>query len=420
MWCLSAVFVACALVSTTVSAEHLSEWMPSQCARSPLLLQGHLACPSPWKVNRPRRPKPIPKSVRSNWKGKRYPSWDGPFDCVGKYCTYVNRHLNGGLVLISVESNIPIIDQFPVYPTSSPSASSSSGEAPFYAAQIPGKGIGLIARRTIRRNEIIMRNTPALLIQFGPHVDLPPAQRDDLYAKALRLLPAPRRREFMLQHGDDVYDKVDKNSFRLFFNGKQSFSGHIGVYPDISRFNHDCRPNVNYRIDNITHITTAVRDIRPGEELTVSYIDGHLPRHERQSRLRDWGFECTCPHCSFSPAEVAVSDMRMERIRVIEDELLAMVSGKEEADPDLGDELVRLYDEERFWTYIGPALGRAALVHALAGNEMETIEYARRAAEALTREKGAQHPETLSMRLLKERTREHWAWQKGKQGRGRG
>jgi len=178
--------------------------------------------------------------------------------------------------------------------------------------------------------------------------------------------------------------------------------------------------SVSYRLDNITHITTAVRDIHPGEELTISYIDGHLPRHERQSRLRDWGFECTCPHCSLPAAEVAASDMRMERIRIIEDELGDMISGEEEVDTSLGEELVQLYDEERFWMYIGPALGRAALVHAVAGNEMEAVEYARRAAEALAREKGPTHAETLSMRVLKERPREHWAWASGKKGGGRG
>lgn len=242
MWFFNTIFVACALVSTA-SADLLSQWVPSECTRSPLLLQHHLACPSPWKVSSPRRQKPktIPKSIKFNWKGKRHPSWEGPYDCVGKYCTYFNPRLNGGIVLISVESNIPIINRFPVHPTYSPSHTSSD-EAPFYATQIPGKGIGLIARRTIRRNEVIMRNTPALLVQFGPHLDFPSSQRDDLYNKAVRLLPTSRRLEFLRQIGDDVQAKVDKNAFRLFINGKRSFSGHIGVYPDISRFNHDCRP----------------------------------------------------------------------------------------------------------------------------------------------------------------------------------
>lgn len=34
-------------------------------------------------------------------------------------------------------------------------------------------------------------------------------------------------------------------------------------------------------MDNITNISFAVKDIHPGEELTISYIDGHLSRKER-------------------------------------------------------------------------------------------------------------------------------------------
>lgn len=101
---------------------------------------------------------------------------------------------------------------------------------------------------------------------------------------------------------------------------------------------------------------------------------------------------------------------------MIEDELADMLSGKEDVDTSLGEELVRLYDEERFWTYIGPALGRAAVLHAMVGDEMEAVEYARRATEALAREKGPTHAETRTMRMLKERPREHWAWRRGKRG----
>ena len=225
---------------TLILAHEVSAELLSECTQSPLLLQHHLACPSPWRPSATRKQTPTPKSVKSSWKGKPSAPWDGPYDCSDKYCTYVNRHLNGGLVLISVEDNVHLIDQFPVLPTYSPS--NSSDDAPFYAAQIPGKGVGLIARRAIRRNEVILRNTPAMLIQFGPHLDFSAAEREDVYAKAARLLPEPRRREFARQFGVTTFEKVDKNSFRLFINGRRNFSGHIGVYPDVSRMNHDCRP----------------------------------------------------------------------------------------------------------------------------------------------------------------------------------
>jgi len=176
------------------------------------------------------------QAERWYWKGEKSEAWDGPYDCVEEYCVYVNRNLNGGLVLISAEKNVHVIDKFPVVKTY------EHDVPPFYAAQIPGKGIGLIANRTIHKNEIIMQTTPAMLVQFGPHLDFDGETRLELYQRAVQRLPQERRDMFMSQHGVDEFMKVDRNAFRLFINGEQNFSGHLGVYPDVSRFNHDCRP----------------------------------------------------------------------------------------------------------------------------------------------------------------------------------
>lgn len=42
----------------------------------------------------------------------------------------------------------------------------------------------------------------------------------------------------------------------------------------------------------------ALRDIRKGEELTISYIDETLPFKDRQAKLKTmYMFTCTCPKC---------------------------------------------------------------------------------------------------------------------------
>ncbi|MQL84465.1 hypothetical protein Taro_016974 [Colocasia esculenta] len=41
----------------------------------------------------------------------------------------------------------------------------------------------------------------------------------------------------------------------------------------------------------------ALRPIRKGEEITISYIDEDLPYEERQSLLADYGFKCRCSRC---------------------------------------------------------------------------------------------------------------------------
>ena len=43
----------------------------------------------------------------------------------------------------------------------------------------------------------------------------------------------------------------------------------------MSRLNHDCSPNLGYYFDSdtLSHRVYAVRDIFPGEELTISYVE---------------------------------------------------------------------------------------------------------------------------------------------------
>ncbi|KAK5651503.1 hypothetical protein OQA88_11957 [Cercophora sp. LCS_1] len=303
---------------------------------------------------------------KASWKTQPSPQWDGPYDCLedNKFCVYFAPHINDGLVLISHEKNVHVIDSFPISPKY------KHGTQPFYATQLPGKGIGLIANTTIRKGETIMKTTPAMLVQFGPHLDYDDDVQLELYARAVQRLPETTSAMFLRQYGGDV---------------------------------------IHYRIDNITHTSVAIRDIHPGEELTISYIDGHLPRKDRQKRLQDWGFTCTCAHCSMSAEQVAESDRRMERIYEIEEDLERMVSTGN-IDPTRGDELVKLYEEERFETYIGQALTRAALLHSLVGNETMAVRYANMAWEAMAREYGEWHKDTQAMKLLAEEPTRHWSF----------
>ncbi|KAK4451375.1 hypothetical protein QBC34DRAFT_483919 [Podospora aff. communis PSN243] len=331
-------------------------------------------------------------------------AWDGPYDCVENYCVFVNRELGDGLVLISDERNVHVIDNFPkkkLFKYESP---------PYYVKEMPGKGIGLVANRTIKSGDVIMQTTPAMLVQFGPHLDFDGETRIQLYERAAKRLPKKTYEDFMKQWGVDEYIKIDRNSFRLFINGEQNFSGHLAVYPEVARMNHDCRPNIHYRMDNITHYSVAVQDIQPGEELTVSYIDGHMSRKDRQKRLDDWDFKCKCAQCTMSDEDVAASDARMERIYAIEADLEKMVAGKMKINTDLADELLELYVKERFFTYIGQAYTRAALLHSLMGHEKETKELAKKAAEAMLREYGPDNSDSKAMKLLSEDMTAHWSW----------
>ncbi|KAK3335902.1 hypothetical protein B0T19DRAFT_22795 [Cercophora scortea] len=331
--------------------------------------------------------------------------WDGPDDCVEEHCIFSHQTFGGGMVMITTERIAEIVAGLNAVDDA------GSKAPPFRIAQFPGKGMGLVATRAIRKGEIIMERTPSLLVQWGMLLEMDPEIRDRLFALAVERLPALKKQAFMRQMGDSIHDKVDRNTFRLFLDGNSGQSTHLGSFPEISMMNHDCRPNVHYRIANITHTTVAVRDILPGEELTISYIFGMIPRHERHERLIDWGFTCTCPHCTMSPADLAASDARLEEIKRLEDDLETKLGSGRTVAPEAGGDIVKLYLDEKLYSYLGPAYTRAALVYSMFGNMDKAKEYAAEAAEALVRETGPQSKDAEAMRKLVDDPTKHWSWQ---------
>lgn len=70
------------------------------------------------------------------------------------------------------------------------------------------------------------------------------------------------------------------------------------LYIAASYFNHSCRPNCFMEGGALLATITAARDISPGEELAISYIDEAAPLATRRSQLRrEFYFHCTCERC---------------------------------------------------------------------------------------------------------------------------
>lgn len=165
----------------------------------------------------------------------------------------------------------------------------------------------------------------------------------------------------------------------------------------------------------MTHTTVAARDIAPGEELSISYIELMLSREERRSRLRRWGFECACSHCSMSDEEVAASDARLRKIEELE---TALENFNETiVTAETGAQLVELYEKERLDIYLGQVYTRAALNFALFGEEEKARRYALAAVEAVERESGPNASDAKAMRILAENPKKHWTWGKRRKGR---
>ena len=79
---------------------------------------------------------------------------------------------------------------------------------------------------------------------------------------------------------------------------------------------------------------------------------------------------------------------------------------------DTGVEYTALHEEEGLHAHLGSAYTRAALNFALFGDEKRSREYALRAAEELSLEKGPESGDAQAMRGLAENPRAHWTWGK--------
>eukprot|EP01064_Diplonema_japonicum_P000547 TRINITY_DN10353_c0_g1_i1.p1 TRINITY_DN10353_c0_g1~~TRINITY_DN10353_c0_g1_i1.p1 ORF type:complete len:382 (+),score=75.43 TRINITY_DN10353_c0_g1_i1:652-1797(+) len=66
--------------------------------------------------------------------------------------------------------------------------------------------------------------------------------------------------------------------------------------------NHSCTPSIEAATPleamSARCCLTALRDVRQGEELTISYVDTEQNEAARAEALRDYGFKCTCKRCT--------------------------------------------------------------------------------------------------------------------------
>lgn len=359
--------------------------------------------------------------------------WIGPRDCVRQFCIYAHRRIAGGLVVITDAPNAAriatLLSEEDAHDLHNNNEEEEGGQQPppaFYATEVPGKGIGLVANRTIRRGERIMRWLPTYMMHRTLPDALAPKEQERLLDAALAQLPAVRREAFLRQLGQfgghRVSDIMLTNAFQMDVplithphhheEADADAGHHLGNFPDVSRFNHDCRPNVAFHIDaHLTHHTHAARDIVAGEELTLSYLNPLETHAVRQAHIRGaWGFTCTCAQCAASPAAIAASDARLWELDAVEAVLGDVQSP--EASVDLVRRLLALYEAERLDVKMHGAYVLAALNYNLLGHADKAREYAERAVAAGIVEFGPEADDVQAMRALAADPKGHFTWRK--------
>ena len=213
--------------------------------------------------------------------------------------------------------------------------------------------------------------------------------------------------------GHKIVDIIATNSFQMNLDptGKDQNAHHYGNYPEVSRLNHDCRPNVAFYIDKntLTHTSTVVRPLKAGEELTISYLDPLKPRDERIHRANlAWGFGCTCAQCSLPEPLSAKSDERLVEIAAIEGKLSDVYN--KEVSVKMLDRLAKLYKSERLDTKLASPYTLLALNYNMLGEEKKARKYAKLAHEAVVVEHGDGTGDAVAMLELAGNPSGHFTW----------
>jgi len=227
------------------------------------------------------------------------------------FCVFTSESFWGGrgITILTKPSIAKEMAQLSAFtkPTNNTSSLSENDprDPPFYVAAIPGRGMGLIANRTIERGDLIKAHAGVAIF----HNDCVDKAFDDylphkeaLMKLSVNQLP-PHTRDLFLamaahNESEEPYiEKIYTNTFGEDFGDEE----HSLVIPETARMNHDCRPNAMYYFDRNTlvHYTHASRRIYAGEEITITYIDPLQTRLKRREAIkRSWGFDCSCSLCS--------------------------------------------------------------------------------------------------------------------------
>jgi len=191
---------------------------------------------------------------------------------------------------------------------------------------IPGKGLGVVAARDIKRGELLVSEMPLLNFTFGKGL-----------SESLQKMNLCSRRKLMSLH--DRQSEGGRRKTVLGVVVTNCLGGKDGkttlVYCTISRFNHSCLPNV--RIDQrFPTNVIAVRDIKCGDEVSWCYdIDSCMSqnRTSRQIELQQgWGIpQCRCQSCNMEGEELKRSDLNRQRVDQVEEQLHVAILNRSEA-----------------------------------------------------------------------------------------
>lgn len=212
---------------------------------------------------------------------------------------------------------------------------------------IAGKGLGLISKKFIKKGELILSDVPIFSLKehevpkieeyFGTENNQKGTQ-PEFVTKIVWTFPS-----YSKNHKKTAMDIIAKNSFPM--------GNKRAMFPICCRLNHSCRNNANQNWNEKFQCEDlyAIRDIQPGEEITIKFKGNpYAQKRERQESIKQhFNFSCTCEACSLESEELEKSENRLKRLSTLSKAVYSFVSRSQGRKAlQLIEEMLQLIDEE--------------------------------------------------------------------------
>ncbi|KAE9407491.1 SET domain-containing protein [Gymnopus androsaceus JB14] len=234
----------------------------------------------------------------------------------GPYYLYVPHGENTSVIVDYLKSLIAI-SKWEVWNTDLPVIRNPAYEL----RTIEGKGMGMVATRRIAAGELLVNERPVYsqrtpLPRLSDYTD----RNGHFYLGAvdgLSMKSKDKISSLKNSYGPDYHQLggILKTNFLIHDITEIPDDAHVfsGVFPVISRANHDCSPNANYFFSFSTFSggLRAITDIEIGEEITIMYTNLLEPRALRKASLEaNYFFTCSCKACTADAVTARASDAR--------------------------------------------------------------------------------------------------------------
>lgn len=331
-------------------------------------------------------------------------------------CVYTNKEFSGGRG-ISIFTTPRLAEEVAALlafrdPTILADHGVNRFQGNWYTQEVPGKGIGMLAKSNLKRGDTITAYTPVLLA-FTENI-LPAQDREKFLQIAVNQLPVPTREAYLRlaslkeKSQNLAQDIASANSFEVQIGGQK----HLGVFPETSRVNHACAPNAQFHINSslLTHWVRAARPISTDEEITIAYYSPLEPFAKRQRYLRDsFHFTCNCSRC----LRGAAADEVLAEISALQTSLGNWAPGSG-ASVKQAERLIQIYQEEGLEGYLDPAYCHAALTYNAVGSVRGAKKYLELAIQAIELRLGPAAPDLATWRDILDDPTAHWSWRRRK------